>query len=372
MKNRLNILLCILVSYLLVACGDDSNETSSTLRVSKSNIDFAATGGTLQIPFEGDKEITAISGADWCRIVEITHENFSIMVRPNTDYAGRATRVTISDGTSTQVISVTQQGDVFAPEADKQVMRLGNEATTVPIEINSSFGYTVAISSGTDWLTIEKINNGFSLSLAANETGAPRACIVRVKSDQDRIFDYTIYQYDIEDLLGNWSYGSLYSYWDDHIISDGLALVVSPVTITANTEDENYTISIPLEKTLIGKAMRDPSKATLRLQASYQEGAFVISSLQPQDDLIMDLENNDGTTVTLYGATVTLSGGSFYSKGDIGIAPVLYGGQIFLSYNDVSTTPGEGDAFLTVGFFSDRELTDLQDYILFPGLEIYK
>lgn len=367
MKSKLNILLCVIASCLWAACGDSSDEVSSTLRINTSNIDFTATGGTVQVSLESAAELTATSGADWCRVVEITDEQISIMARPNTGYAGRATRITVSNGTDTQVISVTQQGDIFAPETTKQTVRTGNAATTIPIEINSSFGYTVSISAGIDWLTIEKANGGFNISLTANQSNAPRACVVRVKSDQDRTFYYTIYQYDIEDLLGNWSYGSLYTYWDNHIISDGLALSASPVSISTNTEDEKYTIAMPLEKTLIGKAMQDPSKATLRLQASYEDGIFVIGSMQQQEDFVMD----SGESL-LYGASVIISGNSFYSKGDIGIAPVLYGNEILLSYVDVSTTPGDGNAYLCLTFFDDQLFTNLVDYILFPGLEIYK
>lgn len=382
MKNKLRFILYLIAGCLMTACGDSDNELDSTLHIAKSNIDFTATGGVVDIAVEASNDITAVSGGDWCRVIEITNEKVTIMARTNTEYAGRATRLTISDGINTEVVTVTQQGDIFAPETDKQTIRLGNKATVVPIEINSSFGYTVGISNGTNWIKVNKTDNGFAISLDENTTGSPRAGIVRVKSEQGRYFDYTVYQYELEQLLGEWRKGALYTYWTDHIIDDGLALTSAPVTISRDEEGgEKYTLAFPLENTLIGKAMQDPAKATLRLHASYKDGAFVISTLQAQEDLIMlkketittdENDTEEEVTTPLYGASVLIANGTFSATGDIGIAPILYNGQLFLSYVDVATTPGNGNAFLSLCFFSDREFTTMQDYILFAGLEIYR
>ena len=384
MKNKLRFILYLITSCLMVACGESDNGLESTLHVSNSTIDFTATGGVTEIKIEAGNDVTALSGADWCRIIEITNEKVTIMARTNTGYAGRATRLTISDGINTEVVTVTQQGDIFAPEEGKQIIRRGNKATTISIEINSSFGYTVSISNGAHWITADKTDDGFALSLDENTTGAPRAAMVRVKSDQGRYFDYTIYQYELEQLLGEWRKGSLYTYWEDYIINDGIALTSAPVTITKDKEGgDEYTLALPLENTLIGKAMQNPSKATLRLHASYKDGIFVISTLQAQEDFTMlkkeTVSTTDDTgnevdeevTTPLYGASVLISNNTFIAKGDIGIAPILYNGQIFLSYVDIATTPGKG-SFLSLCFFSDQEFTIMEDYILFAGLEIYK
>lgn len=379
MKNKLKFILYLIAGCLMTACGDSDNELDSTLHVVSSNIDFTAAGGVVDIAIKASNDVTAVSGGDWCRVIEITNEKVTIMARTNIEYAGRATRLTISDGINTEVVTVTQQGDIFAPETDKQIIRQGNKATVIPIEINSSFGYTVSISNGANWINAHKTDNGFAITLDENTTGAPRAGMVRVKSEQGRYFDYTVYQYELEQLLGEWRKGSLYTYWEDHIIDDGIALTSAPVTITRDEEGgEEYTLAFPLENTLIGKAMQNPSKATLRLHASYKDGVFVISTLQAQEDFIMlkketatDENEEEEITTPLYGATVLISDNTFSPTGDIGIAPILYNGQLFLSYVDVDTTPSSG-SFLSLCFFSDQTFTQLEDYILFAGLEIYK
>lgn len=378
MKNRLLLILPLIIACLLAACDDNDKQEISTLHVLRSNIDFTAVGGVLDIDVEATGEITATSGAEWCRVIEITREKVTIMVRTNTEYAGRATRLTISDGINTEMVSVTQQGDIFAPETDKQVMRLDNKATTIPIKINSSFNYTVSLSTGTNWIKVKEADNGLTVSLDENTTGKPRAGIVRVKTDQGRYFDYTIYQYDIEQLVGEWQKGMLYTFWDKHIISDGIGLSSSPVTISSNEEDQGYTLTFPLTNTLIGDAMQDPSKATLHLHASYENGVFVVNSMQEQEGFTRNIEEADPdneeevTTKTLYGTLVLVSDNYFISTGAIGIAPVLYEGQLILTYVDVPTTPSRNSAFLSLCFFSESEPTTPEDYILFAGLEIYR
>lgn len=379
MKNKLWILFLSL-GYLLTACGDDHDESASFLRIARLNMDFTAVGGTADIEIETTDDVKATSGADWCRIVEITSDKIAILVRANTSYAGRATRITINSGTHVEVISVTQQGDIFAPDDSKKVLRLSNNATEIPIDINSTFGYTVSISSGTDWLTVNEKKGGFNISVEANNTESIRACIVRVKTVQGRIFNYTIYQYNPENLLGEWSTGILYTYWDKHIIAEGLPVSASPVSISGD-EDNGYTIILPFTQNIIGKTMVDPSKAILHLHASYKDGAFVVSTMQNQDGFVMvkPVEETPEETINepeepqqLYGVAALVDGNNIYSKGDIGIAPVLYNNQIVLTYVDISTTPNVGNTFLGICFYPNHEYKDLADYILFPGLEIYK
>lgn len=378
MKNRLLLILSLIIACLMTACDDNDKQEISPLHVLRSSIDFTAVGGVFDIEVEATGELTASSGAEWCRVIEITPEKVTIMARTNTEYAGRATRLTISDGVHTEIVSVTQQGDIFAPQTDNQVMRLNNKATTIPIKINSSFNYTVALSTGTDWIKVKEVDNGFTVSLDENTTGTPRAGIVRVKTDQGRYFDYTIYQYDVEQLIGEWRKGVLYTFWNDHIISDGIGLSSSPVTISSTEEDPGYTLAFPLTNTLIGDAMQDPSKATLHLHASYENGVFVVNSMQEQEGFTMDIEetdpDNEGevTTKTVYGNVVLVSDNSFISTGAIGIAPVLYDGQLILTYVDVPTTPSRNNAFLSLCFFSESDSPALEDYILFAGLEIYR
>jgi len=61
-----------------------------------------------------------------------------------------ATQVTVSDGNSEQKIVVTQEGNIFAPDSDQQVIRLGNAPSQTIVRVNSSFDFKVSVQQGID------------------------------------------------------------------------------------------------------------------------------------------------------------------------------------------------------------------------------
>ncbi|MFR4461731.1 MAG: BACON domain-containing protein, partial [Bacteroides xylanisolvens] len=115
MMNKLFMIVLSVCCLLMAACGTDNDETPQGLRIVDTDVDLAAGGGTVEVALQAAGELTAVSGADWCRVIEVTNEKITLLARANYEYVSRATQVTVSDGSNEQKIVVTQAGNIFAP-----------------------------------------------------------------------------------------------------------------------------------------------------------------------------------------------------------------------------------------------------------------
>ena len=232
MMNKLVILLLSACCLLMTACDKENDETAQGFRVMKADVDLVAGGGTVEVALQATGELTAVSGADWCRVIEVTNEKITLLVRANYEYTSRATQVTVSDGNSEQKIVVTQEGNIFAPDSDQQVIRLGNAPSQIVVRVNSSFDFKVSIQKGVDWVEVPTASKeeGFLLVLKENKTGNPRACQLLVSTNEGRKFFYYVYQYEATDLLGVWGNSRIYVKWDTKKIDKAYRLSATEVT----------------------------------------------------------------------------------------------------------------------------------------------
>lgn len=356
-----------------------------------TDVDLVAGGGTVEVALQAAGELTAVSGADWCRVIEVTNEKITLLARANYEYVSRATQVTVSDGSNEQKIVVTQAGNIFAPDTDQQVLRLGNAPSQIVVRVNSSFDFKVSIQKGVDWVEVPTASKeeGFLLVLKENKTGNPRVCQLMVSTNEGRKFFYYVYQYEASDLLGAWRDSQIYVKWDTKKIDKAYRL--SATEVTKDAEGDGYTINMSLVGTPVAPYLKDPSKATISLQATYEDGAFVVPIGAAQKDFVLTQEvdgtaNNamnrtaDDTALeedvvlqTLYGFSVAASS-NIYAKGNFGFAPVLYqDGSIGMSYQDVAGAPESG-CYLAIALFDGQQFSTaaLKDYILFPDIALFK
>jgi hypothetical protein len=324
-------------------------------------------------------------------VIEVTNEKITLLARANYEYVSRATQVTVSDGSNEQKIVVTQAGNIFAPDTDQQVLRLGNAPSQIVVRVNSSFDFKVSIQKGVDWVEVPTASKeeGFLLVLKENKTGNPRACQLMVSTNEGRKFFYYVYQYEASDLLGAWRDSQIYVKWDTKKIDKAYRL--SATEVTKDAEGDGYTINMSLVGTPVAPYLKDPSKATISLQATYEDGAFVVPIGAAQKDFVLTQEvdgtaNNamnrtaDDTALeedvvlqTLYGFSVAASS-NIYAKGNFGFAPVLYqDGSIGMSYQDVAGAPESG-CYLAIALFDGQQFSTaaLKDYILFPDIALFK
>ena len=389
MMNKFFILLLSACCLLTTACDKENDETAQGFRVMKADVDLVAGGGTVEVALQATGELTAVSGADWCRVIEVTNEKITLLVRANYEYTSRATQVTVSDGNSEQKIVVTQEGNIFAPDSDQQVIRLGNAPSQTIVRVNSSFDFKVSVQRGIDWLEVPAASkeDGFLLVLKENKTGNPRACQLLVSTNEGRKFFYYVYQYEVTDLLGAWGNSRIYVKWDTKDIEDAYPL--SATEISKNVDGEGYTIKMSLANTPAAQYLKDPAKATVSLQATFENGSFVVPIGAAQKDFTVVEEvadevaegASDGTSdnragvvlQTLYGFSVAASS-NIYSKGNFGFAPVLYqDGSVGISFQDVAGAPESG-CYLAIALFDEQQfLTEtLKDYILFPDIALFR
>ena len=391
MMNKLVILLLSACCLLMTACDKENDETAQGFRVMKADVDLVAGGGTVEVALQATGELTAVSGADWCRVIEVTNEKITLLVRANYEYTSRATQVTVSDGNSEQKIVVTQEGNIFAPDSDQQVIRLGNAPSQTIVRVNSSFDFKVSVQRGIDWVEVPAASkeDGFLLVLKENKTGNPRACQLLVSTNEGRKFFYYVYQYEATDLLGVWGNSRIYVKWDTKKIAKAYSL--SATEVTKDAEGDGYTLKMSLAGTPVAQYLKDPSKATISLQATYEDGAFVVPIGAAQKDFVLTQEvdetansamnrTTDNTALeeevvlqTLYGFSVAASS-NIYSKGNFGFAPLLYqDGSVGMSYQDVTGAPESG-CYLAIALFDGQQFSTaaLKDYILFPDIALFK
>ena len=389
MMNKFFILLLSACCLLTTACDKENDETAQGFRIMKADVDLVAGGGTVEVALQATGELTAVSGADWCRVIEVTNEKITLLARANYEYTSRATQVTVSDGNSEQKIVVTQEGNIFAPDSDQQVIRLGNVPSQTIVRVNSSFDFKVSVQRGIDWVEVPTASkeDGFLLVLKENKTGNPRACQLLVSTNEGRKFLYYVYQYEVTDLLGAWGNSRIYVKWDTKDIEDAYPL--SATEISKNVDGEGYTIKMSLANTPAAQYLKDPAKATVSLQATYKNGSFVVPIGAAQKDFTVveevadeaaegasDGTSDDGAGVvlqTLYGFSVAASS-NIYSKGNFGFAPVLYqDGSVGISFQDVAGAPESG-CYLAIALFDGQQFLTgtLKDYILFPDIALFR
>lgn len=391
MMNKLFMIVVSVCCLLMTACGTENDETPQGFRIVDTDVDLVAGGGTVEVVLQAAGELTAVSGADWCRVIEVTNEKITLLARANYEYVSRATQVTVSDGSNEQKIVVTQAGNIFAPDTDQQVLRLGNAPSQTVVRVNSSFDFKVSIQKGVDWVEVPTASKeeGFLLVLKENKTGNTRACQLMVSTNEGRKFFYYVYQYEASDLLGAWRDSQIYVKWDTKKIDKAYRL--SATEVTKDAEGDGYTINMSLVGTPVAPYLKDPSKATISLQATYEDGAFVVPIGAAQKDFVLTQEvdgtaNNamnrtaDDTALeedvvlqTLYGFSVAASS-NIYAKGNFGFAPVLYqDGSIGMSYQDVAGAPESG-CYLAIALFDGQQFSTaaLKDYILFPDIALFK
>ena len=284
--------------------------------------------------------------------------------------------------------SVISKEQKRSDDTDQQVLRLGNAPSQTVVRVNSSFDFKVSVQKGIDWVEVPSASKeeGFLLVLKENKTGNPRACQLMVSTNEGRKFFYYVYQYEASDLLGAWESSQIYVKWDKKKIDKAYSL--SATEVTKDAEGDGYTIKMSLVGTPVAPYLKDPSKATISLQATYEDGAFVVPIGAAQKDFILTQEVDetansrtaDNTALeeevvlqTLYGFSVAASS-NIYAKGNFGFAPLLYqDGSVGMSYQDVTGAPESG-CYLAIALFDGQQFSTaaLKDYILFPDIALFK
>lgn len=205
MKNILNLYLIIFCLFFVAGCSLDDDAATVKLTIIKSDLDMKASGGTGTVEFAATGTVTATVNADWCQVIEVADRKVSISVDANTGYPGRSAQIVLTDGVSTQQATILQEGAIWKYNRDATYFTLTDAAEEVPVEMSSNLPIQVSIpADASQWLSYEMTSDGFKFIAKENLTGKIRSAIVKVTTGIREI-EYALLQYDIDDLLGQWT-----------------------------------------------------------------------------------------------------------------------------------------------------------------------
>lgn len=169
MKKTIN-LLAITLYLILTGCGDD-DATVSTLRVISADTNYTVSGGTGIIEVEAIGEILAESNKSWCQ-VNVSNNVITVTVAPMKDISGRTALVTITSGTESTAIPVTQTGDAFI--CDMEDSEFDAEGGSVSFKLETVREYTISGITD-DWISCKVDNNILTITAKPAPTGTIRA-----------------------------------------------------------------------------------------------------------------------------------------------------------------------------------------------------
>lgn len=347
MKKILNLYLIIFCTLLVAGCSSDDNGASVKLAIVKSDLDIKASGGLGTVEYVATGTVEATVNVDWCQVTEVTGTKVTVSVDANTGYPGRSAQLVLTDGVSTQQVTVLQDGAVWVYDKAETELRAGNEEEELPVEMSSNLPIEVIIPDvATDWLSYKLTDEGFSFVVKKNETGSIRATKVEVKTGE-RETSYTVMQYEVTDLLGEWG-GVAYML--------GLGLngpaAFSPNPTITESEGE-YNLALPMAL-ILGSPERG-----INMKMTYNNGAFLVTIPQVQNF----------TMSGLYPILTAADDQSYYYSGQtLVIAPVLLDdGSVVLSC--------VSDIYFMLGFFTSttpNNTSFTRNAIEFPIIQLYR
>jgi hypothetical protein len=162
-----------------------------TLEVDKTTINAAVNSGNYPITVNSNSTWTAniSSGATWCTLTNNNatgNGTITVNVAENLMAFTRSATVTVTSGTLTKTVAVTQAAAALVLNVDKITIDAAAGTNNYPITVTSNATWTATVSSGATWCTLTKNNDTgnstITVNVAANPTVATRTATVTVKS----------------------------------------------------------------------------------------------------------------------------------------------------------------------------------------------
>ena len=191
----------IAVALLLNAsCDDEYGYTpEQKLAVREAQVCFSASKQEGVISLAPTAGLAATTKASWCHLHVSNDSTVVVEVDRNEDLMGRSTEVILSSGDGTAKVPVTQYGAVWYVMGDSTYL-VGDEPTAVTIPLHSDYDYTV---DGPDWVSGKKVEDGYEVSLRANNTGQARRTELTFRSEKGQR-TISIYQFGPNDIAGTY------------------------------------------------------------------------------------------------------------------------------------------------------------------------
>lgn len=312
-------------------CSSDDDDSSVKLTIVNTDLEIEANGGVGTVEYLAIGTVTATVNVDWCQVTEVSGTKVTVSVDANTGYPGRSAQLLLTDGTTTQQVTILQEGAIWKYNKNATYLNLTDAGGDIPVDMSSNLPIEISIPANvSQWLSYEMTGNGFKFVVKENSTGHIRGAIIKVTTGVREV-EYALLQYDEDDLLGEWT-GAV-QVVSSYFQLNTVAGFEENTQIVKNADGSGYQLQLVLNKIL---------DTTLVLDAIYEDGALVVDIPQMQNLGIYDENKN-----VLYASMIAGDNDGLYIKAKVYLAPVLLeDGQIALAYAT--------DTYWVLGFFKDR------------------
>lgn len=196
--------LLVLAAPAFVAAGcDDDAATGNGLMIAESHLTFDAPASSDGYVLASDPSCTASAEDTWCSVTR-RGDTLVVSVTDNLSLESRHTAIVLTSPSGSVRLPVSQSGAYFRLDSDS-VQHATDSAATLNITVSSAFPYEVASSE--PWLTAPVQSDGLlTLTLEPNHSGAPRIGTALVHCPTlGRSFSVNVLQYNLSDLMGDWT-----------------------------------------------------------------------------------------------------------------------------------------------------------------------
>lgn len=166
MKKFVYILM-LLLCVGIVSCDDESNNDAMVVGVAERNADVTALGGTFTITLSAEAD-KVVSDQSWC-VASISGKTVSLEVETNKGLEGRTALITVTKGTGSTSIPVTQPGNKI-PVAQNESVEFDAHGGEMEVTVENVLPFEVTVPTDATWLNARVDKNKLILTTQKNYT----------------------------------------------------------------------------------------------------------------------------------------------------------------------------------------------------------
>jgi aryl-phospho-beta-D-glucosidase BglC (GH1 family) len=177
LKQAIHIFLTFILAINLFACSgdDDSTETSKSLTVSTTSINFTSVGGEKTITIDAGSSWEITNAPNWITLSETSGKGAKtvkiIASKNELDETRTATITVVSSGSSSRNVQLTQQAYTVIFSVSPKILEFTKTGGSKEITITASSTTAWEITNIPSWVTLSKASGTGSetITLQANE-----------------------------------------------------------------------------------------------------------------------------------------------------------------------------------------------------------
>lgn len=172
MKNITKYIALFAAAMSIAACNKADNSWYVTsdnyvLTVKSADVSFGPAESEGKIVVDTKDVVKAVSNQEWC-VVNVDADTVFVKALALESLEGRNAEVTVSAGERKVVVPVHQEGLVLIIDANPSY--LVNADATTPVTIPVKANCPLTANSNVEWLTVETVEDGYTITPAANES----------------------------------------------------------------------------------------------------------------------------------------------------------------------------------------------------------